>query len=265
MNINSLDIIKKEVEKNKKVALIMVTNIEGSTPREEGSMMVVLEDGSTHDTIGGGKLEFESVNKAIECIRKGISKKYVFELNDKEGSLGMKCGGQAEIFIKVFKPKSKLLIVGGGHIALELFKFGKLLDFHIAVFEDREEYLNNERFPDANELILGDIEKNLKEYPISNDCYIVIITRGHSYDEIALRTVLNRDAAYIGMIGSKNKTKYVMNNLINDGFDKEILDSVYAPIGLNLGGSEPNEIALSIISEIVLIRNNGKLKHMKEL
>lgn len=265
MRLDILEIIQNEINENRRVALLMLTNIEGSTPRKEGSMMIVLEDGSTHDTIGGGKLELVSIHKAKECLKKGTSKKYIFELNDDEGSLGMQCGGQAEVFIKVFKPDNKLLIVGGGHIALELNKLGKLLDFHTVIFEDREEYCNKERFPNADELILGNIEDKLKEYEIAKDCYIVIITRGHTYDEVALKTVLNRDAAYIGMIGSKNKTKYVMDNLIKDGFEKDILDSVYAPIGLNIGGSEPNEIALSIMSEISLVKNGGSLKHMKEL
>lgn len=265
MKINILEMIQREVGNNKSIALLMLTNIDGSTPRKEGSMMIVLEDGSTHDTIGGGKLELVSIHKAKECLKKGISKKYIFDLNDEEGSLGMQCGGQAEVFIKVFKPDNKLLIVGGGHIALELNKLGKLLDFHTVIFEDREEYCNNERFPDADELILGNIEDKLKEYPIAKDCYIVIITRGHAYDEVALKAVLNRDTAYIGMIGSKNKTKYVMDNMINEGFEKEILENVYAPIGLNIGGNEPNEIALSIISEIAVVKNGGSLKHMKDI
>lgn len=264
MNIDVLKIIQDEIESNRKVALLTLTGIEGSTPRNEGSMMVVLENGNTYETIGGGKLELVSIAKAKECLKKGTSKKYTFDLTDNEGSLGMQCGGQAEVFIKVFKPDNKLLIVGGGHIALQLYKLGKLMNFQTLIFEDREEYCNHERFPDADELIMGDIEEKLKDYPISSDCYVVIITRGHKYDEIALKTVLNRGASYIGMIGSRHKTRYVMNNLRKEGIKEAVLDSVYAPIGLRLGGEEPTEIALSIMSEIMLVKNKGSLKHMRD-
>lgn len=264
MELEILNAIKSEVNKNKRAALVMITNIEGSTPRHEGSMMVVYENGNITGTIGGGKLELVCIHKAKEYLRTGESKKDVFELTDEEGSLHMQCGGQAEIFFKIFKPDNKLLIVGGGHIALQLYELANTLKFETIIFEDREEYCNKDRFPNANELILGDIEESLANYPIDNNCYVVIITRGHNHDEVALKTVLNRNAAYIGMIGSRNKTKYVMDNLKKDGFDEKTLNEVYAPIGLKLGGETPEDIALSIISEIVLIKNGGSLKHMKE-
>ncbi|WDU82385.1 XdhC family protein [Caloramator sp. Dgby_cultured_2] len=115
--------------------------------------------------------------------------------------------------MKVIGSREKLLIVGGGHVALELYKFAKLLNLYVVIFEDREEFGNRERFPEADEIVLGDIVTNLKNYPIDDRCFIVIVTRGHEYDEAALREVITRDAKYIGMIGSKNKVNYIFSNL----------------------------------------------------
>ncbi|RKD32944.1 XdhC family protein [Thermohalobacter berrensis] len=265
MESRVLEKLTEKVKDNKGAALAVITKVEGSTPREEGSMMVVLEDGTTYGTVGGGKFELVVTKRAQKCIKKGKSQTFSFKLNDDKGSLHMQCGGNADVFIKVFKPKDKLMIVGGGHIALKLYELGKTLNFFTVIFDDREEFCNSDRFPHADELILGNIEESLKNYNIDNNCYIVIVTRGHKYDEIALETVIETNAKYIGMIGSKNKTKYVMENLMNKGISKEKLEKVYAPIGINLGGDKPEEIAFSIMSEILLVKNNGTLDHMKEL
>ena len=263
MEIQIFDKIAAAVRNHQKAALVTITKIEGSTPRKTGSMMIVFEDGSIEGTVGGGKFEFVIIDQAKKCIEEKESKSFSYELNDEEGSLHMQCGGSAEVFIKVFAPTEKLLIVGGGHIALELYQLGQLLGYHTSIFEDREDFLNLDRFPKADELILGKIEDKLRTYPIDANCYIVIVTRGHKYDEIALEAVVNRGAAYIGMIGSRNKTEHVMTNLQEKGIGKEDLEKVYAPIGLKLGGETPMDIGFSILAEIQLIRYGGKLEHMK--
>lgn len=252
-----------EVKDNKNAALISLVKAEGSSPGKQGFLMAVFEDGSTIGTIGGGSFEKTVTEEALRCMEEGESKLLTYKLND-AGELHMKCGGSASVFIKVFKRKDKLLIAGGGHIANELYKFGKLAGFHVVVFEDREEYANSERFPEC-EIVLGDMEESFKKYPIDSSCYIVIVTRGHQSDEIVLRTVVRSSAAYIGMIGSRKKTKYVMERLEKDGYSKDELKRIYAPIGLALGGDSPSEIALSIISEIMMVKNGGALKHMKDI
>lgn len=260
-----LDSISEMIKANKKVALATITRVKGSTPRKEGSMMGILEDGSIFGTIGGGNLEAEVIKQAKKCMSIGKSNTFHFQLTDSEGSLHMQCGGEAEVFIKIFNPYHKLYIVGGGHVALKLYELGKMMGFYTVIIEDREEFCNLDRFPKADELKVGDIEKTLMECPLDESSYVVIITRGHNHDEIALKSVIESNARYIGMIGSKNKTRYIMDNLKNEGISKEQLDKVYAPIGIELGGETPEEIAFSIMSEIVLIKNNGRLKHMKEM
>ncbi|WP_459195884.1 XdhC family protein [Wukongibacter baidiensis] len=260
-----LDMISYEVKNNRKVALATITKVEGSSPRKEGSMMGVREDGTIFGTIGGGKLELVATKWAEKCMANGKDQTFHFKLNDEEGSLHMQCGGEVDVFIKVFNPPQKLLIAGGGHVALKIYELSRVLGFYNVIIEDREEFCNKERFPEADELLVGDIEKILTDYPIGDNCYVVIVTRGHKYDEIALRSVIESKAKYIGMIGSKNKTKYVRDNLIKSEIPNELINRVYAPVGINLGGETPEEIAFSIMAEIQLVKNGGSLQHLKDI
>ncbi len=265
MDNKVLDFILNEVKFNRKVSLATITRVEGSTPAKEGSIMAVKEDGSIVGTIGGGNLEHNVIKEAKKCMENSISKMFKFKLTNDEGSLHMQCGGDADVFIKAFIPKDKMLLVGGGHVSLKLYELSKMMGFYTVIFDDREEFCNKDRFPKSDELIYGDINEKLSEYNIDENCYIVIVTRGHEYDEIALKDVLDSGAKYIGMIGSKNKTKHIMEKLLSEGYDKEKLSKVYAPIGIGLGGQKPEEVAFSILSEILLIKNNGKLSHMKDI
>lgn len=257
--------IVKQINQGKRVALTMVTRSWGSSPSPYGAMMAVFEDGTVLGTVGGGSLEGEVIKKAKECLTAGENKVFAFELNNREvqESLNMICGGKVEVFIRVFVPKSKLLIVGGGHIAYELYKLGKFLDFYTVIFEDRPDFANKERFPQADDIKLGNIQTILQEYPIDESCYIVIVTRGHADDEKALKTVISRNAGYIGMIGSKKKVSLIKEKLKSEGVSEEQLAQVYAPIGLDLGGDTPAEIAISIMAEILLVKNKGHFKHLK--
>lgn len=257
-----LERLAAEVKANRKAALVTLIEEQGSSPGKQGNMMAVLEDGSTIGTIGGGTLENRAYEEAKACMEEGINKTLHYKLND-SGDLHMKCGGTASVFIRAFVPKSRLLIAGGGHIALELSRLAKIAGFHVVIFEDREEYAGRDRFPEC-EVILGDIGESLRNYPIASDCHVVIVTRGHECDGAALRAVLGSSAAYVGMIGSKNKVRFMMDKLVSEGIDPKELDRVYAPIGLKLGGNTPSEIAVSILAEIMLVKNNGELKHMKD-
>ncbi len=259
-----ISVIKKalnEVDKGKELAIITITKAEGSAPRGVGTTMAVLEDGSIIGTIGGGAFENRAIELGIEAIKEGKSKSVDFPLST-EG-VEMICGGAVEIFIDVYASKDKLLIVGAGHVGHAIYKAASLLDFDIVVFDDREEFLNKERFPLAKELVLGISNEELKKYQVNEKTYIVIVSRSHEFDEESLEEVVNSDAKYIGTMGSKNKVITILRNLIEKGCKKENLDRVYAPIGLDIASGKPEEIAISIISEILLVKNNGNLKHMK--
>ena len=261
MEYSLLEQLARSVKENRKAALVTLIEEQGSSPGKQGFMMVVFEDGSTAGTVGGGGFEDKARECALECMNEGRNRLMELELDD-SGELHMQCGGKASIFIKVFKEKERLIIAGGGHIALELYKTGKLLGFHIVIIEDREEYANPERFPDCD-IHIGNIGECIRNYPLDRNCHVVIVTRGHESDTDALRASIGRGARYLGMIGSRKKTKYVFDLLLGEGCNRADIEAVYAPIGLDLGGDSAQEIAFSIMAEILLVKNGGQLKHMR--
>ncbi|MBU3188883.1 XdhC/CoxI family protein [Clostridium bowmanii] len=260
--------ILKEIYENlkngHKAALVTIIDIKGSTPRKKGSLMAVWEDGKIEGSIGGGNIEFVVIEKAIECIKEEKDGEFTFELND-EGDLNMQCGGKAIVYVKIFKPRLKLLIIGAGHIGVELFKLAKILDFYTVIFDDRAEFANEKRFEGADEIIVGDIGARVSEYSIDKSTYVIIVTRGHKCDADALKATAESNASYIGMIGSKKKTEFVMKNLLSEGIARETLKKVYAPIGINISSEEPNEIAFGIMCEILLVKNKGSLQSLKDV
>ncbi|HET9921873.1 MAG TPA: XdhC family protein [Ktedonobacteraceae bacterium] len=170
----------------------------------------------------------------------------------------------AEVFIEPFIPPPVLLIAGAGHIAAPLAALASLMNFSVSVTDDRASFANRERFPTAKQILVGDIEAILRDYPITPRTHIVLVTRAHAHDVHGLRAVIESPAAYIGMIGSQRRVWAVFKLLHDEGVPTEKLARVRAPIGLDLGGGTPEEIALSIMSEIVLLRRNGTGTAMSE-
>ena len=166
--------------------------------------------------------------------------------------------GKIEVFFEVLPSPPKLIVVGAGHIAVPLVRFAKILDFQVTVLDDRILYVNRERFPDADEVVVGDMAQTLKGIPITPSTYIVLITRGHKYDEPCLREIIHSPARYIGMIGSRRRIKACFQRFRDEEkIAEEILQRVYAPIGLDIHTETPEEIALSILAEIIKVRRGG--------
>ena len=170
----------------------------------------------------------------------------------------------AEVFIEPFVPDPVLLIAGAGHIAAPLATLAHLMNFSVSVTDDRASFANRERFPSAKQLLVGDIEAILKNYPITPRTHIVLVTRAHAHDVQGLRTIIDSLAAYIGMIGSQRRVWAVFKLLHEEGVPAEKLGRVRAPIGLDLGGGTPEEIALSIMAEIIQLRHGGSGVAMSE-
>lgn len=252
----------EEIDKGNELAIATLTNSRGSTPREAGAKMLVVENGKTYGTVGGGAMENRIIELSLAAIEKGESEAISLPLDTK--GVEIICGGAVEVFIEVYKNRPKLLIAGGGHVGYAIYNAALPLDFDIVIFEDREEFLNNERFPQAHELVLGDIAENLKNYPIDENTYIVIVTRGHKYDQEALEAIVNTNAKYIGAMGSKKKVITMLKNLKEKGIDSETLKNTYSPIGLKISTNRPEEIAISILAEILAVKNSGKLVHMRD-
>jgi xanthine dehydrogenase accessory factor len=238
-------------------ALVTIVSAAGSTPREEGAKMLVKTDGSILGTIGGGSLEAQIINEAIKVIAQGKPKRLHISMTAKEvEEKGMLCGGEVEVFIEPILTPPTLYIFGGGHISLSLARMGKPIGFRIAVIDDRAEFANPDRFPEADITLAGDYTKAFPKLKIDKSSYIVIVTRNHQFDDMVLKWAVGTKAKYIGMIGSKAKTKAVFSHLTAKGVTKEQLARVHAPIGLEIKAQTPEEIAVSIMAEIINVRRS---------
>lgn len=254
--------IPKLIAQNKTVALVTVTSSSGSTPAEVGKDMLVDETGIIGGTIGGGNLEFITIQKTQEFISRNQNATIQFDLKK---DLGMECGGHVQLFIKVYAPSTNIVLIGGGHVGQAVYQYADILGYETIVIDDREEVLTKERFPTAKQLILGNIDEQAAKLDIAPlSTYVVIASHGHKNDEEALYHMIQKHPKYIGVIGSKHKTITMFSSLKKRGISQKLLNSVYSPIGISLGGGQPAEVALSIISEILLVKNNGTLKHMRQ-
>jgi xanthine dehydrogenase accessory factor len=215
--------------------------------------MLVKADGSILGTIGGGNLEFLAIKEALRAIQTGKSKHMDYSLKP-GGDTGMICGGGAKVFIEPILSLPSLYICGGGHIGLVLAKIGKLLGFRVIVIDDRPEYANAERFPDADQTIVSEYKDVFANVNVGRSGYIVIVTHGHKGDEVVLAGALGTSARYTGMIGSKKKVEATYARLRKKGFSQEQLSGVHSPIGLKIYAQTPEEIAISIMSEIIAVR-----------
>jgi xanthine dehydrogenase accessory factor len=179
--------------------------------------------------------------------------------------LEAKGGAEAyEVMIEIIEPPVTLLIVGGGHIGLSLATIGAHCGFSVVVVDDRTMFANAERFPMADKTLAGDVEQILRDYPIGGNTYIVMVSRGHKVDEQALRATVARGASYVGMIGSKRRTATVLRHMAEEGIDLDALEAVYTPIGFDIGAETPEEIAVSIMAEIIAVRRRGSGRPMRE-
>lgn len=261
-----LKAVSSAVEKGIETAVVTVLEVKGSSPGKEGSMMAVFSDGSILGTVGGGALEYEFIQEALKAIKENKSCEKSFELTEK-GSLHMKCGGFVRAYIKVFAKREKLLIMGGGHLGAELYTLGKFLNKYVVIFDDREEFANRKRFPEADEIIFGTMKETVKNYSIDENLYIIIVTRGHENDKECLKAILDKKVSpkYIGMVGSRGKVLSTYKELLDEGYSKKELKKIYSPIGLDISSSEPKEIALGIMAEITAVKNQKTGEHMRDV
>jgi xanthine dehydrogenase accessory factor len=251
--------IAEAVRKREAVALATIVHTRGSTPRQVGTKMLIRPDGTSMGTIGGGALELAIIEAAKEALGEGKPRlvHYGLRADQHEEDLGV-CGGDLDVFIDVIAPQLTLLLIGAGHVAVPLAKLAYLLGFRTVVFDDRADYANRDRFPQAEEILVEDFETGLNALNITPNTWIVIATRSHETDAAALRAVVKSPAPYIGLLGSRRKVSLIFKSLQEQGIGEEQLTRVYAPVGLDLGAETPEEIALSIMAEIVMLRQGGK-------
>lgn len=263
MNIYE-EIVKLQRE-GRSGAVATIVNSRGSIPSFQSAKMLIRDDGSIAGTIGGGCVEAEVWQAAREVIAGEKPRTLTFDLNqDPKYDTGLVCGGTLEIFIEPVLPVPLLHIFGAGHVAIALFKAASNAGFDCIVIDDREAYANSERFPNALKIIARDFDEAVKELALGESSYIVIATRGHRDDMCVLRWAVQTPARYIGMVGSKRKAITVFRELTREGLNPELFDRVHSPVGLNIGAVTPEEIAVSIVAELIAVRRRVEraLPHM---
>ena len=251
-------------------ALVTIIESSGSTPRKVGSKMAVNLNGEIAGSVGGGWVEFSSIGLVKEAISREvcITKRFVskgdgdeWKADDADTSLGV-CGGSLTVFIEPILVEPEIVIFGGGHVGLHLGKLCEVLAIPYRVYDDRAEFADTGRFPGAKEVVCAPftaVEPNITLYGRS---YCVIMTYGHEHDEEVLEQLLKiQSLPYIGMIGSVSKAAVLIENIKKRG--GVIDDRLYCPIGLKIGKNLPQEIALSIMAEVVLVMKGGKPEHMR--
>lgn len=255
MKAEILDLIYEENKKGKDAALVFLIENKGSTPGEDNSLMAVLSDGKSFGTIGGGKIEADVIRRTLEGFKDGKSFEFDYNLS-KYGELKMSCGGNSRGFVKYFKASSRLIIFGAGHVSQKLARIATKTNFEVTVIDDREEFKDSPDFEGIKEYLAESIDEAIGKIDFDKEkTYIVLCTRGHSQDAEVLRNILDKEYKYLGMIGSKAKVISVFKDLEEEGYDREILNKIYSPIGLDIDNGSVEEIAISIMAEILMIKN----------
>lgn len=250
--------INRNITGGKPFVAATIIQTAGSSPRQTGAKMLVYPDGSIFGTIGGGKFEMLVIDDCLQLFngssQNGL-KKYTFSAEGDDAT-GMQCGGEAKVFMEKFGSPKKLFVFGGGHVGRDLVKVCRSMDFSITVVDDRQEILDP--YDSGIEKVLSDSGYK-KNFPaLDENCYVVIVTRSHECDRSILEQVLQFECAYVGMIGSKRKVSNVFQSMREKGIGEDKLSSVRAPIGLDIGGEGPYEIAISIAAELIAA-SKGKL------
>lgn len=244
-------------------AVCTIIESSGSTPRHTGSKMLVYEDGHFIGTVGGGEVETRVIHEAVETIREGKPRHLHYSMvNPERGDPGV-CGGTLEVYVEPVLPEPLLVVIGGGHVGKAVAHLAKWLGYRVAVSDDRIEFCSKESNPAADEFFpvaMADLPNHLR---LNSQTYLVLTTRGASVDIEGLPGLLSQPFAYLGLIGSQRRWSVTRKALIEKGISEEKLTRVHSPIGLELQAETPEEIAVSIMAEIIMLRNQGTGNSMK--
>jgi xanthine dehydrogenase accessory factor len=244
--------------------LCTIVSTRGSTPRREGSKMLVYKNGEFTGTIGGGEIEHRVIGEALDALADGTPRMVSYSMTDPDrGDPGV-CGGQLDIFIEPILPKKTLVVIGGGHVGREVAHLGRWLGFRVVVCDDRPEVSNPESVPDADAFFYDPVKAIQHDLEITPWTYFVLTTRSVDVDISILPSIIESNAAYIGVIGSRRRWATTKGKLLASGIPLEKLNLIHSPIGLNIKAEIPEEIAISIMAEIIMVIRNGDGNPMPE-
>ncbi|HEX9136155.1 MAG: XdhC family protein [Nitrospirota bacterium] len=235
-------------------AIATIVECRGSSPQKQGAKMLVRDDGSIMGTLGGGCLEADVVQAALMAMKNGEPLTLPFELTEREG--GLVCGGAVLVYIEPVMLEPHLVILGAGHVGKMLSKLARFAGFRVTVIDDREQFANRENIPDANDLLVKDFVLAFEQVPVEKGTSIVVATRGHNHDLDAVKAALGTEAGYIGLLGSKRKKALLQKALHEAGLSASDIDRVIIPVGIDIGSVTPEEIAVSIMAQIIQRRRN---------
>ncbi len=261
MNIELLSKINEEVQAGGYGVLCTETGENGSTPRSRGASMWVRPDGSIAGTIGGGLIEYEAIQEALRLMKSGEpSQTWHKSLTERDG---MACGGSADVYMEVIGRCDELVIFGGGHVGRAVAELGAFAGFRVTVWDERPEFANDEHIPWARNIACP-IDKIYENgVALHERSYVVIMTRGHALDAEAVTVTDGKPGAYYGMIGSRSKIATVRKMLLERGVSERHLDRIYQPIGLPIKAETPNEIAISVMAEILAVKYGADIKKLR--
>ena len=259
MNQEVFAALNEALQRGEEVALVTIVSSVGSTPQRIGAKMLVYADGRTVGTIGGGCYENEAFWKAREAIKTRKPVTLTFELNDDFAQeTGLVCGGQMEVFVEPIVPSPELYVFGAGHVGYHVGKMAHEVGFHVHVIDDREKFASTERFGEGIDVVVDHIPTWIDAHQLPPTAYSVVVTRGHTHDLDAMRALAQQSIRYLGLIGSKAKVKRIFDALLEEGLPPDRLARIHAPIGLDIGAITPQEIAVSIVAELIAVKH-GKV------
>ncbi len=239
------------------VVLVTVVETRRSVPRGPGTKMLVFSDGSCLGTIGGGEMESRVITEALECLTVGRPRTLDYSLIDPStGDPGV-CGGEVKLFLEPHMPPETLLVVGCGHIGRKVADLARWLGFRVVATDDRAELVTPELIPGAEILAPGSISEVLERYPVGSRTAVVVVTRNIAVDLEVVPPLLAANPGYIGVMGSRRRWETTHAALIEMGVDAEALERIHSPIGIDLGAETPEEIAVSIMAEVVAEMRGG--------
>ena len=243
--------------KGEAVAVATVIRSHGSVPRHDGSKMLIYTDGRIDGTIGGGDMESRVIKEALAALKDGETRRLSYAFRDvQKGDVGV-CGGEVEVFVEPLLPKPQIIIAGGGHVGKAVAHLAHWLGFHVVVSDDRPEFATPEAVPSADEHIHCPLSELPSRTRIDQNSYVLLTTRGMPVDIEGLPALVETDAAYIGVIGSRRRWEVCIDKLRASGMSDGDIARVTSPIGLELNAEFPEEIAVSIMAEIIMLRRKG--------
>ena len=256
MNREVFAAVAQALDRGEPAALVTIVATRGSTPQRVGAKMLVFPDGRTVGTIGGGCYENDAFWKAREAIKARRPLNVKYELNDDFAQeTGLVCGGQMEVFIEPVEASPDVYVFGAGHVGYWVAKMAHDVGFRVHVVDDREKFANTERFGEGIDVVVENIPTWIEQHPLPPTAYAVIVTRGHTHDLDTLRALAAQRLRYLGLIGSKAKVRRIFDELLREGTPDESLEGIHAPIGLDIGAITPQEIAVSIVAELIAAKH----------